>query len=127
MKHNKKHDNAPSTAPQLRMQQVRFEFTHPTATSVCVAGTFNNWQPVAKPMIPFRNGSWMQEMTLAPGNYEYCLVVDGDYMPDPLARETVPNPFGGRNSILTVHSSPELTHLANAEHSPLKSTNQLKA
>jgi hypothetical protein len=39
---------------------------------------------------------------LAPGTYEYCLVVDGQWMPDPLAKETVPNPFGGRNSVLKV-------------------------
>jgi hypothetical protein len=30
--------------------------------------------------------------------------VDGRWMPDPLARESVPNPFGGKNSILTVAS-----------------------
>jgi L-glyceraldehyde 3-phosphate reductase len=28
-------------------------------------------------------------------------------MPDPLARETVPNPFGGRNSVLKVAGLPE--------------------
>jgi hypothetical protein len=38
-------------------------------------------------------------------------VVDGQWMPDPLAKETVPNPFGGRNSILKVASSPEAAHL----------------
>jgi hypothetical protein len=44
---------------------------------------------------------------LALGTYEYCLVVDGQWMPDPLARETVPNRFGGRNPVLTVASTPE--------------------
>jgi hypothetical protein len=48
-------------------------------------------------------------------------------MPDPLARETVANPFGGRNSVLTVASSPEAAHLANAEHSPLKNANKQEA
>jgi hypothetical protein len=41
-------------------------------------------------------------------------------MPDPRSRESVPNPFGGRNSILTVASSPEAAHLADAEKLPLK-------
>jgi hypothetical protein len=45
-------------------------------------------------------------------------------MPDPQARETVPNPFGGRNSILKVADSPEASHLAGAEQLPLKNTNQ---
>src|SRR6185436_13087797 len=41
MKHNKNHDNAPNAGPQL--VPVRFEFTHATAITVCVAGTFNHW------------------------------------------------------------------------------------
>ena len=86
------------------MQPVRFEFTHPTAHSVCVAGTFNDWHPEAKPMHLLQHGCWLKETVLAPGTYEYCLVVDGRYIPDPLAKETVPNPFGGRNSILRVSS-----------------------
>jgi hypothetical protein len=61
---------------------------------------------------------------LAPGTYEYCLVVDGKWMLDPLARESVPNPFGGRNSILKVASSPEAAHLADAENLPLKNANK---
>ena len=40
MKHNKKHDNDQSTLHELK--PVRFEFTHPTATTVSVAGTFND-------------------------------------------------------------------------------------
>src|ERR1035437_6171989 len=108
MKHNHQHDNAP--APQL--VPVRFEFTHPTAKSVCLAGTFNHWQPEAKTLHSSGVGNWWKETSLAPGTYEYCLVVDGQWMPDPLAKETVPNPFGGRNSVLKVASSPQPAHLA---------------
>ena len=122
MKHNHNHDNSRSAGPQL--VPVRFEFTHPTATTVCVAGTFNQWQPEAKTLHPAGGGCWLKETALAPGTYEYCLVVDGQWMPDPLARETVPNPFGGRNSVLKVASLPEAAHLANAEHSPLKNPNK---
>jgi 1,4-alpha-glucan branching enzyme len=122
MKHNKNHDNVKSDGPQL--EPVRFEFTHPTAATICIAGTFNNWQPEAKPMHPLGNGRWLKETVLPPGNYEYCLVVDGRWIPDPLAKETVPNPFGGMNSLLKVASSPEASHLANAEH--LRLTNKNK-
>ena len=51
------------------------------------------------------SGHWLKEAFLPPGDYEYCLVVDGQWMPDPLAPQTVPNPFGGKNSILNVASS----------------------
>jgi hypothetical protein len=61
---------------------------------------------------------------LAPGTYEYCLVVDGRWMPDPMAKECVANPYGGRNSILTVGLSTEATHLADAEHLPLNMETQ---
>ncbi|MEO6072431.1 MAG: isoamylase early set domain-containing protein [Burkholderiales bacterium] len=115
-------DQAPLNPIELigGMQSVRFEFTDPAATTVCVAGSFNNWDPETKPMAPFRNGGWIKETSLAPGTYEYCLVVDGKYIPDPLALETVPNPFGGRNSVLRVYGSEEDRHLDRAEHSPLK-------
>ena len=105
MKHNKNHDNSRGGGPQ--MEPVHFEFTDPTAATVCVAGTFNDWHPSAKPMHPTGDGRWLKETVLPPGTYEYRLVVDGQWMPDPLAKETVPNPFGERNSVLRVASAPE--------------------
>lgn len=102
MKHNHNHDNLPNAGPQL--SPVRFEFAHPSAASVCIAGTFNDWNPTAKAMRSLGNGRWLKETVLAPGSYEYCFVVDGQWMPDPMAKESVPNPFGGRNSLLKVTS-----------------------
>ena len=119
MKHNRNHDNAPTSRPP-DPQRVRFEFTDPTATIVGLAGTFNRWQPDSKTLHSSGTGHWWKETTLAPGDYEYCFIVDGKWTPDPLVRETVPNPFGGRNSILKVASSPEAAHLADAENLPLK-------
>ena len=121
MKHNKKHDNARSAGPQL--VPVHFEFTHPTATTVSVAGCFNNWKPEAKALNATGGGRWLKETALPPGSYEYCFVVDGQWIPDPLAKDWVSNPFGGRNSVLRVASSPEAVHLIDAEHLPLKNTN----
>lgn len=121
MKHNKNHDNVLS--PEAQLEPVRFEFTHPTASTVCVAGTFNHWKPEAKPMHSLGGGRWLKETTLAPGSYEYCLVVDGQWITDPLVKETVDNAFGGRNSILkVVASTAESIHLDDAEHIPLKTT-----
>jgi 1,4-alpha-glucan branching enzyme len=121
-KSSKTHGNGSVTGSQL--VPVRFEFTHRTAVTVCIAGTFDDWRPEARPMHPIGDGRWFEEMALVPGTYEYRLVVDGQWMPDPLASETVPNPFGGRNSVLTVASSPQAAHLYDAEHLPLKNTNK---
>jgi hypothetical protein len=81
---------------------AHLEITHPTATSIYEAGTFNEWHPGVTPMILLGGGRWIKELVLPPGIYEYRLVVDGEWMPDPCAAETVPNPFGGLNSILKV-------------------------
>ena len=116
MKHNHNHDNRPDT----QLIPVRFEFTHPTAVTVCIAGTFNHWQPEAKTLHSSGTGNWWKETSLASGIYEYCLVVDGQWIPDPLAKDFVPNPFGGRNSILVVASSPQAANIAAAENSSLK-------
>lgn len=81
---------------------VQLEFTNPSATTVCLAGTFNEWRPEATPMVALGNGRWVKQLALPPGQYEYRLVVDGEWMCDPLARTTTPNPFGGFNSVLNV-------------------------
>ena len=85
------------------LKRVHFEFTSPSAESVAIAGTFNDWQPSATPMIELGKGRWAKDLALPPGDYEYFLVVDGyKWMPDPLAGDYVPNPFGGTNAIRRV-------------------------
>jgi len=123
MKHNHNHDNAPGS--EVQPVPVCFEFTSAAATSVCVAGTFNHWQPEAKALHSSGTGRWWKETALSPGTYEYCFVVDGEWIPDPLARESVINPYGGRNSILRVANSSASGHLADAENIPLKKEDNL--
>ena len=82
------------------LQPVRFEFTHSSASTVCLAGTFNGWHPKATPMTPSRDGRWLKELLLAPGACEYCLVVDGKWMADSLAKEKVRNLFGRLTAIV---------------------------
>lgn len=41
-------------------------------------------------MIPLGEGRWAKDLVLPPGTYEYCVVVDGPYLPDPLARRGEP-------------------------------------
>jgi len=84
-------------------QAIRIEFTDPVAVTVAVAGSFNNWRPEATPMVRVEQGRWVKDLALSPGAYEYRLVVDGVWIPDPKVAETVPNPFGELNSVLKVN------------------------
>lgn len=83
-------------------RSVWFHFHAAEARNVSLAGTFNHWNPGATPLSECKKGEWRAQIDLAPGQYEYRFVVDGVWQDDPVASRTVPNPFGGRNSILTV-------------------------
>ena len=85
---------------EAKAKPVHVEFNHPTAATVSVAGTFNGWRPQVTPLIPVGGGRWVKQLALPPGTYEYRLVVDGEWIADPLANETVTNPFGRVNSVL---------------------------
>jgi 1,4-alpha-glucan branching enzyme len=83
---------------------VRLEVYQPDAIDVCVAGSFNDWQPQATHLVPLGNGKWSKELTLPCGRYEYRFIVDGAWITDPNAKELAPNPFGSENSVLTVEA-----------------------
>jgi len=67
-----------------------------------VAGDFNNW--VANTYTSFRKADTVFiELPLKTGRYEYKLILNGkQWIADPQARDFAPDPYGGRNGILTV-------------------------
>jgi hypothetical protein len=97
-KTNAKFNGDPSARP------VHIEFNRPGARTISIVGTFNEWRPGATRMASLGEGRWFKELMLKPGIYEYQLVVDGEWMLDPRAGETVSNPFafGQMNSLLKV-------------------------
>ncbi|HVM61102.1 MAG TPA: glycogen-binding domain-containing protein [Verrucomicrobiae bacterium] len=84
---------------------IELKLSAPSAHSVFVAGNFNGWDPQHTPLRKEAGGVWRAFLPLSPGRYEYRLVVDGQWQEDPGARESVPNPHGGRNSVLVVHAA----------------------
>ncbi len=99
MKTNKRNNN---NGGKPESKPIHFEFTSPIAESVALAGSFNDWNPIASHMIALGQGRWAKDLALPPGDYEYRLVVDGQWTLDPLAAENVTNPFGGLNSVCKV-------------------------
>lgn len=53
-----------------------FRFDDPEATSVDVAGEFNNWRP--EPLQRDGDGPWTVTLDLAPGHYAYKFLVNGE-------------------------------------------------
>jgi len=82
--------------------EVSFEYAAPDAGGVTVAGEFNGWDPAAAPLVQGDDGIWRVTLELAPGTYEYKFVVDDVWVADPANPESVPDPYGGENSLLTV-------------------------
>jgi 1,4-alpha-glucan branching enzyme len=80
---------------------VEFRLSMPQARTVCVVGTFNNWDTKRTPMQKDGPG-WKATIPLAPGRYEYRFVADGQWLSDPNAKESVGNDFGSTNSVLVV-------------------------
>ncbi len=88
--------------PALEEQEAVIEFVSPTARQVLVAGQFNDWCPESTPLTRTWDGEWVVRLILRAGEYEYRLVVDGEWMEDPEADQRVANPYGGFNSVLRV-------------------------
>lgn len=91
----------PVAAPQGSVVTVRFVLTAPDARAVSVAGTFNQWDLQATPLVR-TGGVWTATITLPAGQHQYAFVVDGmRWVPDPAA-PAVDDGFGRRNSVLTL-------------------------
>jgi len=88
--------------PAPRKKRVNFALYAPEADAVYVAGTFNDWDPSARPLKRGKKGIWRTWMSLPPGRYEYRFIVDDHWQEDPACGERIPNNFGEYNSILQV-------------------------
>ncbi len=82
---------------------VRFIFEEDAASSVQIAGDFNNWRPESMPMNREQaDGRFKATVPLDSGRYRYRLVVDGRWRNDPNNPRVETNPFGELNSVLEI-------------------------
>jgi len=96
---------APSSPKKATDNIIEFKLSAPNARSVRVAGTFNNWNVDRSLMAKEAEGVWRIRIPMKAGRHEYRFVVDGQWMEDPLAKESAANPYGGRNSVVNVKAS----------------------
>ncbi len=83
---------------------VSFALHKPDAKQVSLCGEFNGWSPSATPMKRHDDGHWKTTVALAPGRYQYKLIVDGEWIADPAAEKTVSNEHGSLNSVIEVRA-----------------------
>lgn len=83
--------------------EVNFTYTTAPGHSVSLAGVFNDWDPARSQMkYSAKSGSYSCMVKLAPGSYEYKLVVDGEWLLDEENPNFVTNDFGTLNSVAVI-------------------------
>lgn len=88
---------------QVRGKTMHFCLPVSIGQSVAVAGEFNGWNPERTPLRVNRQTGVLEAAAEAPaGSWQYRLVVDGRWMPDPFNPVVAPNPYGGSNSVVIV-------------------------
>ncbi|MBT3377600.1 MAG: hypothetical protein HN742_14115 [Lentisphaerae bacterium] len=82
-------------------KRVRFQLRADPGSTVCVAGSFNEWDPAKKKM-KYTGSVYAATLMLHPGRYEYKFVVDDIWCVDPECPDWVPNDQGSLNSVIVV-------------------------
>lgn len=83
-------------------KEVIFRTQADPGSEVFVAGTFNDWDAAKHRMSDGGGGNFTATMLLAPGEYQYKFVVNGEWRVDSDCPAWVANDFGTLNSILRV-------------------------
>ena len=87
---------------KISNRRVTFRLKAASVKEVALVGDFNNWDAASHPMNKGEDGTWKVRLMLPPGEYQYKLLVDGQWRLDCGNKQTVPNGFGTENNVLMV-------------------------
>ena len=87
------------------LRSVEISCHAPDAQSVFLAGTFNAWDPSARPMKKATEGMWRSTLQLAPGVYEYKFLVDGEWVCKPGVDEIDPTLLSDSDCVPNVYGT----------------------
>jgi 1,4-alpha-glucan branching enzyme len=73
---------------------VEFRFFRPQASSVHLAGDFNNWRHGELRMVRSPDGYWLARMKLPAGEFRFRYCADGEWFADYAAFGVEPGRFG---------------------------------
>ena len=123
--------------PVIKSAKVNTVFTLPDAdkkhSAVQIKGEINQWNPQQGEM-EYADGSWQKSFWLAPGQYQYLLIIDGDEQLDVNNTDLIDNNLGGYNSLTVVENGskqfPELSTISYTNNTitiAINNTNELIA
>jgi 1,4-alpha-glucan branching enzyme len=85
-----------------QFRKTLFHLKAPSAGSVKLVADFTDWEKYPLDMIRCEEGNWFAIVPLAPGNYSYRFIVDGQWFDDPQLPHRAPNPFGSANATVEI-------------------------
>lgn len=92
-----------SSAPVIPREGVRLSFSSPSAASVSVAGSFNQWDPERNRLAsPDSKGVWTITLPLPPGRYEYRFVINNNEWVLDHSAPSTDDGMGDKNSLVIV-------------------------
>jgi len=89
----------------ITKQKVTFSYVAPEAHNVLLAGDFTGWEQSPVSLKKDRSGIWKGTVSLPPGEYEYRLLVEGQWRDDPQCPQRKPNQFGSENCVRTINGA----------------------
>ena len=109
--------------PSSRPGHIRVTFELPScvwADRIYVAGTFNDWNERAIPLVQARDGVWRATVDLPAGQrHEFRYLIDGRWQTDYHADGFTDNIYGSHNSMVDLEN---VRTVAIAERQPSKVT-----
>ena len=86
-------------------KSVMFACDAPPNSTVCVAGTFNNWNTSSHKLTQNGHGNYVINVPLDAGRHEYKFLVNGMWQVDPRCQRQVPNQYGSLNSVVEISAT----------------------
>ncbi|MBV8882349.1 MAG: glycogen-binding domain-containing protein [Planctomycetaceae bacterium] len=88
--------------PASNLKKVPLKVRAEGAREVVLTGDFTQWAKDKIRLTPTAGGEWITVLELAPGEYQYRLIVDGEWRDHSDAPKRIGNPFGTQNCVLVV-------------------------
>lgn len=90
------------SGPLARAETHRFELAAPAAREVYLAGEMTDWEAGKLPMRKDAQGVWQVGVDLAPGEWVYKFIVDGQWIADPGSADHDADGQGGQHSFVFI-------------------------